>query len=454
MLFLQGVKQEVIVLKVVLVSRDKDYIRAWLDYVQRSSFGSHMRFIAFSEWEAFSSYMLEQAEREMPDLLVAEPEFLNPWLLNVGEHSGVSWLLLSEGQDEGPETKQLMKYQPLPVLLEAVRNACRQPQSRSSARSGRNTLSIAVVSASGGSGKTAVSLHLAKQLGLAGYSVLYLNLETMDSSFPFLEKGFRQSNKTLADAETGLSRLLYDLKAHRRAVSGERVQVQRSEQRRESGRVPAQGVNEKVSRSSGAFSDLPDDAITTEKIKAVEAYVMRHETLKSDVFWPLANRKEMLQMTKTDTADLIRFLTGCGQYEVLILDGDSSWDERSEGVLENADTFVWLVRDDLAAMHRWGQWLQHAERTRPEMLGSVLERTYFVINEHREQLLNSLPRVDLHVDAVLPYIPSWKQLNQEDVMLSSPIFQREVKRLCDLLLQSEDEEQWRAGHIHSEELWV
>ncbi|MCK6074804.1 hypothetical protein [Paenibacillus silvae] len=454
MCFLQGVKQEVIVLKVVLVSRDKDYLRAWLDYVQRSSSGSHMRFIAFSEWEAFSSYMLEQDEREMPELLVAEPEFLNPWLLNGGEHSGVSWLLLSEGQDAEPETKRLMKYQPLPVLLEAVRNACRQPQSRRSPRSGRNTLSIAVVSASGGSGKTAVSLHLAKQLGLAGYSVLYLNLETMDSSFPFLEKGFRQSNKPLADAETGLSRLLYDLKARRREVSGGRVQVQRSEQRQESGRVPAQGVKEQVSRSTGACSDLPDDAITTGKIKAVEAYVMRHETLKSDVFWPLANRKEMLQMSKTDTTDLIRFLVGCGQYEVLILDGDSGWDERSEGVLENADMFIWLVKDDLAAMHRWGQWLQHAERTRPEMLGSVLERTYFVINEYREQLLNSLPRADLHVDAVLPYIPSWKQLNQEEVMLSSPIFQREVKRLCDLLLQFEEEERRRTGQIHSEEHWA
>ncbi|PYE45483.1 hypothetical protein HUB98_23695 [Paenibacillus barcinonensis] len=445
-----------IVLKVVLVSRDKDYIHAWLDYAQSSSAGSHMRFIAFSEWDAFSSYMLEQDEREIPDLLIAESEFLNPWLLDGGQDSGVSWLLLSEGQDEGHDTKRLMKYQPLPVLLEAVRNACRQPQSRRSSRSGRSTLSIAVVSASGGSGKTAVSLHLAKQLGLAGYSVLYLNLETMDSSFPFLEKGLLQSGKSLTEAETGLSRLLYDLKAHRREMNGGGIQVQRSEAGKEKklGRVWAQGMNEDGGRSAGASSGSNEGTITTGKIKAVEEYVVRHEGLRSDVFWPLANRKEMLQMSKADTADLIRFLVGCGRYEVLILDGDSDWHERSEGVLETADTFVWLVRDDIAAMHRWGQWLQHAERTRPEMLGSVLERTYFVINEHREQVLNPLPRADLHVDAALPYIPSWKQMNQEEVMLSSPIFQREVKRLCGLLLQSEDQEHRNTGQFLSEEPWI
>ena len=142
-------------------------------------------------------------------------------------------------------------------------------------------------------------------------------------------------------------------------------------------------------------------------------------------------------MSKADTMDLIRYLTGCGQYEVLILDGDSGWDERSDGILEAADTFIWLVEDDIAAMHRWGQWLQHNERTRMDLLGSMLERTYFVINKYREQVINSLPRAELHVDAVLPYIPSWKQLNQEEVMLSSPIFQREVKRLCALLIQAE-----------------
>lgn len=172
-------------------------------------------------------------------------------------------------------------------------------------------------------------------------------------------------------------------------------------------------------------------------MKTIVEYVVGHEALKADVFWPLANRKEMLQMSKADTVDLIRYLTDSGQYEVLILDGDSGWDERSDGILKTADTFVWLVEDDIAAMHRWGQWLQHNERNRTELLGSMLERTYFVINKYREQVINPLPRPDLYVDAVLPYIPSWKQMNQEEVMLSSPIFQREVKRLCELLIQAE-----------------
>lgn len=392
-----------IVLKAVLVSRDKDYIQAWLDYVQSSSSSSTMRFIAFSQWEAFRNHMNELDEQELPDLIIAEAEFLNPWLMNGGDVSGIPWLMLSEGADEGHEAKRLMKYQPLPALLEAVRRACRQPRSKRSRHSGQETLTIGVLSASGGSGKTAVALHMAKQLGLAGYSVLYLNLETLDSSFPFLERGLRQGSQHHVEAETGLSRLLYDLKARKREVK------------------------------FGTDSDIS----VTGQMKTTVEYVVGHEALKADVFWPLANRKEMLQMTEADTVDLIRYLTDSGQYEVLILDGDSGWDERSDGILKTADTFVWLVEDDIAAMHRWGQWLQHNERNRTELLGSMLERTYFVINKYREQVINPLPRPDLYVDAVLPYIPSWKQMNQEEVMLSSPIFQREVKRLCELLIQAE-----------------
>jgi CO dehydrogenase nickel-insertion accessory protein CooC1 len=392
-----------------------------------------MRFIAFSQWEAFRNHMDKQDEQELPDLIIAEPEFLNPWLMNGGDASGIPWLMLSEGTDEGHEVNRLMKYQPLPALFEAVRRACRQPRSKRSRHSGQETLAIGVLSASGGSGKTAVALHMAKQLGLAGYSVLYLNLETLDSSFPFLEKGLRRGSQHHVEAETGLSRLLYDLKARKREVAGgQRL-------RRDQGPVQEKAAGLRISTDahtdvvSGADSDIS----VTGKMKATVEYVAGHDALKADVFWPLANRKEMVQMSKADTADLIKYLTDSGQYEVLILDGDSGWDERSEGILETADTFVWLVEDDIAAMHRWGQWLQHNERTQTERLGSMLERTYFVINKYREQVINPLPRPDLYVDAVLPYIPSWKQMNQEEVMLSSPIFQREVKRLCELLIQAE-----------------
>ncbi|MCP1135400.1 hypothetical protein NKT34_19040 [Paenibacillus polysaccharolyticus] len=426
-----------IVLKAVLVSRDKDYIQAWLDYVQSSSSSSTMRFIAFSQWEAFRNHMNELDEQELPDLIIAEAEFLNPWLMNGGDVSGIPWLMLSEGADEGHEAKRLMKYQPLPALLEAVRRACRQPRSKRSRHSGQETLTIGVLSASGGSGKTAVALHMAKQLGVAGYSVLYLNLETLDSSFPFLEKGLRQGSQHHVEAETGLSRLLYDLKARKREVAGGQLQTQR----RSLNQGPTQDRSAGGRKSTDAHTDIASgtdsDISVTGQMKTIVEYVVGHEALKADVFWPLANRKEMLQMSKADTVDLIRYLTDSGRYEVLILDGDSGWDERSDGILKTADTFVWLVEDDIAAMHRWGQWLQHNERNRTELLGSMLERTYFVINKYREQVINPLPRPDLYVDAVLPYIPSWKQMNQEEVMLSSPIFQREVKRLCELLIQAE-----------------
>ncbi|WP_339240397.1 ParA family protein [Paenibacillus sp. FSL R5-0517] len=403
-----------IVLKVVLVSKDRDYISAWLDFVQGSSSGFHVRFTAFSQGDSFREHMNEQEGRELPDLVIAEPEFLNDWLNNGGEGSGVPWLMLSEGMEEVDEAKRLLKYQPLPALLDAVMHACRQPRRKKVHLPGQETLSIGVVSASGGSGKTAVALHMAKQLGLAGYAVLYLNLETLDSTLPFLEKGLTRSGQRQPDAGTGLSRLLYDLKVGRKE-SGKQLQ---------------------------ALS------------KDVDGYVVRHEALKSDVFWPLSNRKELLQMTREDTSNLLRYLTDSGQYDMLILDGDSGWDGRSEGVLDTADAFVWLVEDDISAMHRWGQWLQHAERTKPEVYESIMDRSRFVVNKYRDNVINALPRPDLHLDAVLPYIPSWKQLSQEEVLLSSPIFQREVKRLCAMLVQDGEEELKQTGRIQKQDRWA
>lgn len=71
-----------IVLKVALVSKDRDYISAWLDYVQGNSSGLHVRFTAFSQEDSFRDHMKEQEGRELPDLVIAEPEFLNNWLNN------------------------------------------------------------------------------------------------------------------------------------------------------------------------------------------------------------------------------------------------------------------------------------------------------------------------------------------------------------------------------------
>ncbi|WP_440117418.1 nucleotide-binding protein [Paenibacillus sp. QZ-Y1] len=404
------------VLKAVLASKDREYISAWLDFVQGNSLGTSIRFAAFSQWEPFRDHMNEQEGKELPDLVIAEQEFLNHWLSNGGEESGIPWLMLSEGMDEVQEDKQLMKYQPLPSLLDAVLNACQQPRRKKAHRPGQGTLSIGVVSASGGSGKTAVAMHMAKQLGLAGYAVLYLNLETLDSTLPFLEKGLSRSAQRIPDAETGLSRLLYDLKVGRKE-SSKQGQVQSSS-------------------------------------KGVDGYVLRQEALKSDVFWPLSNRKELLQMSREDTSGLLQYLIDCGQYDVIILDGDSAWDGRSEGVLNAADTLVWLVEDDISAMHRLGQWMQHTERTRPELYESVLNRACFVVNKYRDSIVNALPRPELHLDAVLPYIPSWKQLSQEEVMLSSPIFQREVKRICAMLVQDGEEELKQTGRIQQDDRWA
>lgn len=393
------------VLKAVLASGDKEYIDAWLDYVRESAYAADIRFTAFSNEEAFREYMYEQVDREMPDLVIAEPAFLQPWLERAKHDREIPWLMLGEGKEGVQEEKLLAKYQPLPALLDTALNACRQPRRKKQLKAGRGTLLAGVVSASGGCGKTTVAMHLVKQLGVAGYAVLYLNLETLDSTMPFLEKGLLRSHPRYAEAESGLSRLLYDLKAGKKH-SG------------------ARGEKQNASAKQGG---------------ALDDYVFRHDALKADMFWPPNNRKELLQMSCEDAKALMQHAVDCGRYDVIVTDGDSGWDGRSEAVFEAADTLVWLVEDELASMYRWGEWMRHMERIHPERYESVMERARFIANKVQGRMINALPRADLRLDAILPWIPSWKQLSQEEVLLSSPIFQREIRQVCAMLLPDEDD---------------
>jgi hypothetical protein len=49
-------------------------------------------------------------------------------------------------------------------------------------------------------------------------------------------------------------------------------------------------------------------------------------------------------------------------------------------------------------------------------------------------MINSLPRDFMELNGALPYIPSWKQMQHHELLLSSPIYQREIRHLCHELL--------------------
>ncbi|MFB5266970.1 ParA family protein [Paenibacillus enshidis] len=364
-------------LRVVLAVQSREYIEPLLDYLHGSEYAGRIRMTAFSQPDAFCQYMQEAADGKLPDAVVGEAVFFESWKERV--ESPMTCFLLSEEGRSVAGTIPMRKYQPVPQLLAGIWDECRRRSDGELRMSSREeTMVVGVVSASGGIGKTTAALNMAKQLGSAGYSVFYLNLETADSSSLFAPS---------AEGVTGLSRLLYDMKTR--------------------------GTN---------------------PIESAAAYSMRQHDFKADIFQPLANRKEIAEMACMETCELIKLLAGSGQYDVIIADADAELNARTEAVLQASSRLVWLLADDVVSMHKCRLRLYELESSYKDDYEMLMDKTLFVLNRYAGQQVNELPAEGMVLHGVLPYIPSWKQMDREELLLSSPIYQREIRKLCRELL--------------------
>lgn len=368
----EGIK---IPIKLVLAVQEEEYIEPFLQYVHASEFDRRLVVIAFSRKEAFAQYMLESGGEI--DAVLGDPAFLEA--AEAMKRPGLYFIELGEGggsQHSG--SLRVDKYQSLHQLLSAVIELV-QGGSGKEVRIGGKPLVIGVYSTVGGCGKTTVALHLARQLATEGGKVFFLNLETIGSEPPFAG----QSSK---EEKPGLARLLYDLKA--------------AEDRREPPRFP------------------------------ISAYAYRHPVLQGDTLAPPDNLNELLEMERKDTMELIEYIAGSGLYDSVIVDMDSFPDGRTEAVLERADRVVWIVTDDWGVMRKTGGWLTHLERTRPDFYRSLLKKTCFALNRYTGKPLADLQCPEMKLRATLSYIPAWSQGSRQGELLHSPLYQRDMIRLC------------------------
>ncbi|WP_454192754.1 nucleotide-binding protein [Paenibacillus sp. Marseille-Q7038] len=379
--------------RVLLASSSLEYVESLLDFIQGSSYSAVFQVTAFSQPEAMSRYIEELSSSFLPNLVVVEEPFIEKW--NSSPFSNkVPILLFTEQPVPEENHTKIRKYQPLPAILAKWEEVLLSSSRREKGRfTGEQTWVIGVNSASGGCGKTTVALNLAKQLGRSGYSVFYLNLETIDSTGPFLHTtSIDRQSESSGDS---FSQLLYQLRANKNSNSTIR----------------------------GEKKDKID----------LKPYTIRNERIQADCFLPAKNRKELLQMSKSDTSELIRLLTESGQYHFVIADHDSVWDLRSEAVMEESQLLVWLLSDDIHTMNKCKEWMKFHMQLDPERYENMMRKTWYVINRYMGNMENELPVEGMNAEHYLPYIPSWKQMREPDLLLSSPIYQKEMSKLCEAI---------------------
>ncbi|WP_433945736.1 hypothetical protein [Paenibacillus sp. SN-8-1] len=368
--------------RIVLAVQDEFYIEAFMHYVNCSEFNQKLRVTAFSKVEAFQKRMLDA--RDVPDAVVAESRYLESWNPPAGDRQIPRIGLIEGEQDVQDGVIVLHKYQPLKELLTSIMSAVQGQRKPLITPSAGRTKVVGVYSVNGGSGKSTTALHLSRQLGSEGLGVLYLNLETAGSGFPGASG--RQENEM-----SGLARLLYDLQA-------------------------AEDKGDRLELSSAN-------------------YVIRDRHLQAAMFEPLSNLNELLELTKEHTIRLIDFLAESGTYDLIMIDTDSYPSERTEGVLERCDQLIWLLTDDIGAVHRTDRWLSHLERTRGDLYADLVQKSIFTVNRCLGNLVNQLPLGNVVPYLTLPYVPAWKQLNSWEELFHSPEYQRDLMKLSGQIME-------------------
>lgn len=369
-------------LRLAVAVKEKEYIRRLADYVRGGPFRERCQLTAFTHAEACLQYVKQGFAI---DLIAAEPQLL-PELKEALPHIPTVALVGSRG--ESGHDREVLRFQALPQLMGSLlEQHAPGPQGGEKGRhgDGSGAAIVAVHSASGGVGKTALALHLAHSAGAAGLKACYLNLERWNTAEAWLSGAPSREGEQVA----GMSELLYALKAH---------------------------------------GSVPPDLL---------AACRQHEPrLNGDCVPGFNHPGDRESLTAEEALSLVESVAGSGFYDVVIVDLDHGLSELQLSVLERSRHVLSVVTDDRSAMgklalsHRYGvhQWGERFER--------LLRRTLLVRNRAIASGDGALQAFGLPAAlAALPDVPEWRQ-GGDVRLLGSPAFRAAAAELLRLVLKA------------------
>ncbi|HEU5140379.1 MAG TPA: AAA family ATPase [Bacillales bacterium] len=355
-------------IQLVLADPDPAYVESVAAYIRTSDEESRFHLKLFTEKSRLHDYLHNQP---FIDILIISPQMLS----DPSEPHPTDLTIVLEDErilEYQADFPSVFKYQPLNQLLSEVLSIYYEKRGRVKdiGNNKRKTSVMAVYSATGGVGKTTLAVNLCKQLALSGQKVFYLNLELLHSTSLFF-----------SSAETHhSSRILYYLKA------------------------------------------IPDQLISkVESLKKYDPY------LKVDYFDLPVNPEEMRDLTEKDTETLIASLIETEHYDSIIIDLDSSVEERCRASIKQSDRIFWLLNNDLQSFHKTSFLLDTCDPIFGEKV-DVNKKATLILNKHtgQQQPPDHVSHFNLPIQHFLPYIPEWKNVYQGSRILTSAIFSDEL----------------------------
>ncbi|GGD76734.1 AAA family ATPase [Paenibacillus nasutitermitis] len=328
----------------IIAVREAEYIERLADYIRHSPFGEDWQLTAFTNPAALRHFI---RGGYAVDLIAAQPHMLD----ELGEQTGAIPLVALVGRSgQYPNAAEVLQYQPLPQLLQALSAVHAATGASTSRTEGEESPVVAVYSAAGGIGKTMLALQLARQAGVRGMRVFYLNLEQWNATSLWLGD----------EGSEDFPQMLYTLQAQ-------------------------------PDKSPLRLSELRK----------------RHATLPMDYFAPSGNAEELLSLSADQTALLIRTIACAGQYDLVIIDLDSRLEELHHAVLQAAGHILWLVSGDGGVLRKTQLALRYGEQKWGNDFLNCRRKFKFI----NARSLNNDPiceeALKLRLAGSLPFMPEW-----------------------------------------------
>lgn len=364
--------------QIAVAVKEQEYVRRLAEYVRNSPFGEQWQLTAFTNPDAFTQFL----KGGYPvDFIAAQPTMLDA----AGDaipSIPIAALVTARGQSL--KHHELMQFQPLPELLQSFSSLHAASGNRTSGSNDERTgRVISVYSASGGVGKSTISLQLVNTAANNGYRVFYLNLEKWDATDACLGP----TNSPVVGE--GLSQLLYGLKSQPDKVGNWLAQHRK-----------------------------------------------RHPALKGDYILPFSNADDRLTLQASDAEAIIQTIVSSGLYDLIVIDLDDGLDEMHVALFEQSDQVIWVITDDPAVQRKCELAYRYGERRWSSRFQSMDRRYQFIVNRH-DISDSGRPEPLRGFKAITATLPEIKERNSAAPasVIASPLYKAAIEKLFQHLVK-------------------
>lgn len=349
--------------KIVLFTSDAAYAEHFSNFMRNPENNSKFSTKIFTEENTFKENIRNQKQHIL----------LTDYNLDAEETVNFDKVIkLSEDKSNELEKEIVVfKYQPLNELLSQVLSIYYETNGKLEAtvNGDEKDSVISFYSGSAGSGKTLLSLCLAKYLTMQKKQVFYLNLEQLHTTYLFFKEDKQSSTE-----------IFYYLKNN------------------------------------------------ADKLMAKIESLKSHDSLTNiDYFTFPVLPEEMELITEEQIKLLIQSLKDTQEYDYIIIDLDSSIHERNRTAMEISDEVFWVLSSSETCMARSKYMLDN------NLLELNMDKAdiHYVLNKVAANLFNDFHTYNFRIETQVPYNQHWLEISEQEKLREDTTIGEQLAKLIE-----------------------